>query len=735
MSVATLTINVDLPNTPLTTDDTEVSTDVIAEGRQAGGLLLTIERGHDQSRVLSPPLAGYARFLLDNVAGTYNLSSNLKAGRGVRMRAAFSGTTYDMFGGVLDHPMQSPVGQFLKHVDVQCFGQLAKLAGRTVDTALYSTILTSDAIIALLDAASFPKNLTDYLTDLGPIVGWDLASTSGDDPDVATGHDAVITLGAGVRGDTAIDDGGTLSLQFDGAATKATVAAHADFQDWQALDSLVFMLFKADTSGEGNVGRLYDKGAINYLCVADPSGSTMRLRYVQDYNGGGSVDGQWDTTSRVITAGVRYAVAVHYNGSSTANNPTMWLFDLDALTYSKLTVGSGLTRTTAPSGSRTSDAGQALILGNNSGASATFDGNIGVVRVYGPLGNAAYFEPYVQQAFNRAAFAPRHIDEGNTILDWWWLDNENALTALETLKNTEGPGAALYEDGTGAIVFKHRHARSMDSRSTSVQTTFRSSDGAMEPLLSLPFNYSPGLKDVVNICSVETVRREAAASAEVWALGETVDVGAGETRMIVARANDPFQNAITPSSGGGDYTVTVGSLDTVSLNRTSGATVTISLYSAAGCTVTGLRLRAEAVEVVNTSVVSNSVDTSASQDEFGASTYRLNTRREITANLGQDFCNAVVGYYQNGRPTIDITVDAMVADARMTAALAREVGDRIHVIVGTDVDEDMFVEHIRHEVFAPRQHRTTFGLETATAAVSYFVLDTSELDSTDVLAF
>lgn len=736
MTNATYTVTVDMnaSRSESLTDDTDVTADVIGIGD--GSLLFAVERGHDQTRILTPLLAGAGQMLLDNRAGTYNVGSNLKAGKHVRYKATFSGTDYELFNGYCDHPVQSPHDNSFRYVILGVLGNLARLVGRKLSTALYADITTSDAIQYLLDAAAYPANTPRYLDALGPVGGWNLDSTSGDDPDTSgNGNDAVITLGSGVRGSTAIDDDGVWTTEFDGASTRYSVTADAAFNNFFATGGLIFLEFVADSDGETDQGVLVDKGIFQFN-VTEQSGSTMRLHFWHEYAG---TDGDWETTNRVITVGTRYAVALYFDRSEgTAANPTMWLFDLDAGTYTELTVGSGLTENTSPTSTVSTDGAHNLTIGSDSIASRTFDGRIGVVRLFGDLGTTTYWTPVLKIAFSRAMTAPRHIDDGLTTMGWWWLDNEDAFTALDTLKNTEGPGAALYEDGTGAIVFKNRHARATESRSTVVQTTFDSGVGATEPALGMPFSYDPGIKDVVNSCQVEVKRREAQTLAVVWTLGEDITLGANETRQYIARqsSGDPFTAAVAPNAGAGDYTVLSGSVSSVTLDRTSGAQVTITIVAgASGAVLTGFQMRAQSVDVVNTAVRTNVLDASTSQDDYGVVEYRLNVRPEIDFNVAQDFCDAVVGYFQNGRPVTTAVVEGSVATARMTAALSRDVSDRVHVTVGSDIDADMFVEHIKHEVFAGGRHVTTFGLENAGDVAAYFILDTSELDSADVLAF
>lgn len=730
--MATYEVRIDTDRSGLFDADEDVTADVVAQGRAPGGLLLSTERGHDQTRVLSPPIAGSAQFILDNNAGTYSPGTDYKGGRPLRVRGTHSGTTYDLWRGYIDHPVQAPPDSINREVYVQAFGSLARLAGKTVSTALYSSIRTGEAIEYLLDAAGFAQNLPAYLDSLGPAGGWNLASTSGADPDTSgNGNDAAITLGSGVRGDTAIEDGGTETTDFDGADTRYSVTADAAINNHFATGGLVLALLNADSDGESDTGIIATKGYEFY--VSDQSGSDMRLQFVQGFS---TTPGSWRTTDRVITVGANYLVAVYYDRvTGTSADPTMWVFDLDAKTYDTLTVGDGLTEVSTPVGSVTTDEAVSMTIGSASGGSRCFEGNIGCIRVFGDLGDAAYWEPLLVQAAVRGMDAPRHIDAGLTTMEWWWLDNEDALAAIEALKNTEGPGAALYEDATGAIVFKDRHHRNTLSASTTAQETYSGAEADGEPLLTLPVFYDPGFKDVVNDCAIDVVTRTAQSLAEVWAFGDTIIIAAGETKTFTARGSNPWQNAVAPSSGGGDYTVVTGSISSPTIDQTSGTQITISIYSAAGATITGLRLRAEEVTVTSTTVARNSQDTSASQDEYGTHPYRLATRKEIQYNTAVDFCDAIVTQYQDGRPYAEVQLAGHAASERMVEAMTREVSDRIHVTVGDYIDADFHVENIRHEVYAPASHFVMFGLEEASSVVSYFVLGTSELNSADVLAF
>lgn len=288
--------------------------------------------------------------------------------------------------------------------------------------------------------------------------------------------------------------------------------------------------------------------------------------------------------------------------------------------------------------------------------------------------------------------ADRVLDTGKTTLNWWWLQDADPFAAMVEILASEGAGAAIYEDTLGRIVFESRHYRLLTARCTTAQATIR--DTGAEPLHSAPFAINPGLKDVVNVCTVEVKTRSAKTLAAVWSLGSTLTLAPNELRRVIATSNDPFTAAVAPVLAT-DYTVTAGSLVSVTLDRTSGASCTITLTAgASGATVTGLQLRAQAVTVDNTVQVTNNIDTTTSQARYGKRTYPLAARAEIELNVAQDFANAVVGYYQEPRTSLSVTVRGGATE-RLTQCLSREVSDRIHIVEAqSGFDNDVFIEQI-----------------------------------------
>lgn len=312
--------------------------------------------------------------------------------------------------------------------------------------------------------------------------------------------------------------------------------------------------------------------------------------------------------------------------------------------------------------------------------------------------------------------AERSFQVGKTTLKYWWLDDRDAFDAAVELINTEGPGATLYEDGRGYAVFESRHYRIQTLRANTPQATFR--DAGITPAFS-KLAYNPGLRDVVNSVSVPVNMRVVQPLAEVWALGQDLVLGAGQSTYIVAsdQGGNPIRDAVTPAAGT-DYTVTAGALASVTLARTSGASVTLYITAdAAGVTLAGLRLRAVAIKKVAGIRVSNTIDTTQSRADYGTHTYEASTWPEIDVNVAQDFANAIAGAYQQPRPVVRLLFQG--ADAAMlTQALVRDVSDRITVIDSvTGLNHDVHIESIKHTIGdGGRQHSVQFGCERVSDA-------------------
>jgi hypothetical protein len=331
----------------------------------------------------------------------------------------------------------------------------------------------------------------------------------------------------------------------------------------------------------------------------------------------------------------------------------------------------------------------------------------------------------------------RVLDTGKTTLARWWVDGIDAFTAVRDLMYTEGPGALVFIDEEGNFVFQSRHWRLLDPLATTVQATFRGR--TTEPLYRR-FEYEPGLRGIVNACTVPVRSYAVAALAPIWTGPTPLTLAPGEvwTRTVTTTA-DGFEDALMPAAGT-DYTVTAGALAGVVLSRTSGKRATLTLTGgASGATLTGLQVRGETVTISQTEV-SETVDATDSWEAYGVREFPSSyiPKWIPTANEALDFCNAVVSRYKEPVPQVRFSV-TNGHEARLIQALSLQMSTRVRVIEDERamVDDEFTIEAISHLITEGQNHETTFSAEQASSQV-YWVLGVpgySELGETTVLGY
>ncbi len=733
MTRATYQVRVDTGDSELyDTVGDDVTADARSEeGREGSRSLELAPRGRDTIRRGSPPRAGGFDTFLDNAAGIYGPASAMTSEHLVSVRAPdpTTGIVHDLFTGITQEPKQLP-----RHTGdlttLGGFGTLSRITGGRsgVSTPLTENVTIDTALNAILDAAKWPKNLDAYAATLGTLAAdWRMGEVGGDALDsTANGNDGSVTLGAGARAEPALDDAGDGSILFDGAATRVDIPDVVSIQNVFDGGGSLFFMFDANSGGPTSFGRIYNKNP-NFLIVQDEAGGKLRIHFRQGFS---DTPGDW-ITAVDIPIDATIIGLLTYNSDSVANNPTLYLWD--GTSFSIRIVGDGLTVSSTPVGTRTTDAGNNIILGTNPGATNDFDGHLDGLKLWSD-GERTAVE--AKRLIARALNAPRHLDASLTTLRWSWLD-EGADVWQHVLKlwRTEGPGADVFEDGTGAFVFKSRHARLLDARSTALQAMFNSAAGAAEPLLSDPFEHDDGKASIINTATLPRVTRSAKSLAVVWLLGETLILAPNEswTKTIRQAERAPFTAALDPV-GATDYTVTAGSVSSATLDRTSGSSAKLTIVAGTGgMTITGLQVRAQTVSIDTETDVPDQLD-AASPVEHG-----LPTSYIVIPELGlidmQSLADGIVAFRKDARAKVSFDVLASRGAAAMTACLTLGPGDRIRVNEATSgVDINAHIGQVQHAVLAPSFHVTSFVAEQA-AAVQGFIVDTSTLDGVDVLWF
>lgn len=169
-------------------------------------------------------------------------------------------------------------------------------------------------------------------------------------------------------------------LGFDGVNDKVTVSDDAAIQDIFDGGGTIEPRIEAVSDGEGNAARILEKGggAKGWeLRVESQVGDGMALTFIQRFD---NTRGEWQTTAKDIPVGEQRHVAVTYDADDVGNNPIFYIEDAQGVMQSV-----SVTELVTPVGTRLSDVGDDLVIGNRSAGDRTFDGFIDDPRMWSDI--------------------------------------------------------------------------------------------------------------------------------------------------------------------------------------------------------------------------------------------------------------------------------------------------------------------------------------------------------------
>jgi hypothetical protein len=195
--------------------------------------------------------------------------------------------------------------------------------------------------------------------------------------------------------------------------------------------------------------------------------------------------------------------------------------------------------------------------------------NLARLRAIGPLGYLNKFEVSTAMFTDTATGAlvgeildaagwpadDRDIDTGLITLPYFWAQRTPTFQALRLIEDTET--AMLEENGAGQIVYRDRHARSKDARSTASQATYSDASGAglayggITQIDPLKFIYND-LRAKVQFFSV------AGSASVLWTHPES-----GSSSPSIAAGDVKTFTALYPSTGTANTAQAVGAWTTL----------------------------------------------------------------------------------------------------------------------------------------------------------------------------
>ena len=364
----------------------------------------------------------------------------------------------------------------------------------------------------------------------------------------------------------------------------------------------------------------------------------------------------------------------------------------------------------------------------------------------------------------------RDLDDGIVEFPRFWCERTKTLKALRLIEETET--GLLEEDAAGQIVYRDRHARSKDARSTASQATYSDASGAA--LAYSAISQQDSVKFIFNELRAKLqfhsgawilgsaslgIQTELASDpAVLWTLSET----GSRSPSIEAGATATF-TAQYPSSGSAntaravdfwqDLTATTDylandSADGTGTNRTANITVTetkraqsmdIALDNGHSSTVYITELQARGNAVTANDEFEVTASDSTSQTTFGKRTYPHPGKFVPDAEEAQNWATFHLAAWKDPVPLLKLTLVGNRSTATLTDIMTREISDLVTVTANNDaglgINETFFVESLHHSVDAELNHRATLTLSQASGYAGFFVLNSSALGITTRLAY
>jgi len=168
-------------------------------------------------------------------------------------------------------------------------------------------------------------------------------------------------------------DGYSLAFRAATSTNLVSVPDSSRIQNiWDNGGTFCYEIFPISDGGNSQ-GRVIDKsngGSDGWLAATQgDSGSTSEVNFVYFYS---TNAGSWITNDNALTLNVWQTVVIRFN-STTAATPTITVNGSAA---------RGITTSQTPSGTRDSDAGVALTIGNRAAANRIHDGNLNNLILY-----------------------------------------------------------------------------------------------------------------------------------------------------------------------------------------------------------------------------------------------------------------------------------------------------------------------------------------------------------------
>ena len=410
--------------------------------------------------------------------------------------------------------------------------------------------------------------------------------------------------------------------------------------------------------------------------------------------------------------------------------------------------------------------------------------NLAKIKAIGPLGYLNKFEvstalyanlytgALIGKVLDAAGWSEsdRDIDTGIIQLPRFWVQSTKTLKALRLIEETES--SLIEESATGSIVYRDRHARSKDTKSTVSQATYTDASGGalsysnIQQIDPLKFIYNELRAKmtpldgswILDSSALDKDTQMGVDTAVLWTYPETTvnspSITAGATRTFVAQY---------PNSGSGSTSTAVDfwttpvattdylandSADGSGTNRTSSMTVTvtkraqsmdIAIENGHSNTVYITKLQARGHKVVTKDAFEVVATDSTSQTTYGRRTYPHPGKFIPDSEEAQNWADFHVSAWKDPVPLLRVTLVGNRSTATLTDIMSRNISDLVTVTATNDaglgISEGFFLESMHHSIDSQLNHRATFTLSQSAGYAGMFLVGTSALGYSTRLAY
>lgn len=196
---------------------------------------------------------------------------------------------------------------------------------------------------------------------------------------------------------TIVDGRNGQAMRFDGTDDKVVVSDNSAIQNIFDGGGSISCWVKPNSDGEGNFGRIINKSDRTtngwLFSVSYESNGKVKIELYYFFS---DTVGYWLSTNAEVPIGSWSFIVITYDNSSTSNDPII---------YVNGNVKS-LTEDSAPIGTRDSDIGEDIYIGDDTGSSNCFDGDIQDLRFYNTELTADEVEAIYKQNIRSSALVP-----------------------------------------------------------------------------------------------------------------------------------------------------------------------------------------------------------------------------------------------------------------------------------------------------------------------------------------